>query len=161
MKKNMFGSVFVLLIFCLFAFGVFVTIMLSASTYQAQNETTTTGQSERIILSYVRTKIREADALNAVSVGSHHGINTLIISETLGGREYVTYVYHYDGWVREIFFEYGLEFLPGDGIAVMAAGSLWFEELQNGLLRVVTETGKMYISPRGGVDKTGGDFYGA
>lgn len=158
MQKNIFGSVFVLMVFCLFAFGVFITIMLSASTYRAQTDITLEGQNERILLSYVRTKVRGADSAGAVFVGEHHGINALGIREELGGRDFVTFIYFYDGWARELFFEYGLAFAPGESIPIIATGSLGFEALPNGLIRVVTDAGDMYIYPRSGIGVQGGDF---
>ncbi|MCL2365020.1 MAG: DUF4860 domain-containing protein [Defluviitaleaceae bacterium] len=166
MQKSRVGSVFVLLVFCLFAFGVFVTIMLAASTYQSQNETTMQGQNERILLSYVRTKVRAADSARAIFVGEHHGINALGIHEVLGEGEYsfITYIYFYNGWARELFFEYGLDFAPGESIAIIETTGITFEYVDRGLIRVVTDAGDMYIYPRTGIGttfgiaSTGGDF---
>ena len=153
MQKSRIGSVFVLLVFCLFAFGVFITIMLAASTYQAQNETTMQSQNERILMSYVRTKVRAADTARAIFVGEHHGVNALGIHEVLGegGYDFVTYIYYYDGWARELFFEYGLHFALGESIAIIETSGITFEDMGNGLIRVVTDAGYMYLYPRTGV----------
>ena len=124
--------------------------MLAASTYQAQNEITQQGQNERILLSYVRTKVRAADTAHAIFVGNHHGINALGIHEVLGEerRDFITYIYYYDGWAREVFFEYGLDFAPGESIAIIETTGISFEDAHSGLIRVVTDAGNMYIYPR-------------
>jgi hypothetical protein len=147
-QKAKFSSVYVLMIFCLFAFGVFFTIMLAANAYQAQNEITTQGQNERILMSYIRTKVRNADTSAAVFVGQYHGLNALGIRENLGGYSFITFIYLYNGWVREIFFEEGYYFELGDSTPIIQVDALRFDRVEHGLIRVMTQEGSKYIFPR-------------
>ena len=138
-------TVFVLMIFFVFALSVFLVLMLSGSTYQNMNEIAQEGQNERIVLSYVRTKIRNVDS---VSVGAFNGSSALILEEQFNGRKFITLIYLYDGWVHELFHEQGADFSPADGIPILRTDSLSFEDAENNLIRVTTDFGSLLILPR-------------
>ena len=156
--KSRIDTVFVLVIFCVFAFCVLLVIMLSASAYTNMNEISR-GQNERILLSYIRTKIRNADIAGAVSVGEFHGISTLLLEENIGGRKFVTKIFMYEGAVRELFFENFFArdgnfsedipaFEPQDGVAIIRAEELKFSAREGGLIQVCTKIGSTFILPR-------------
>jgi hypothetical protein len=88
------------------------------------------------------------DTAGAVSVTEFGGGTALSLTEVLGERSFVTRIYVYDGWVRELFYEEGLEFLPGDGLPILEMDKLDFEMVENGLVRVSTGFGSMLISAR-------------
>ena len=153
MRKNhgMVDTVFVLVIFCIFAMSVLLVLMLSGSIYGHITDVSSEGRDERIVLSYIRTKIRNTDSKGVISIIDFHGINTLSLKENLGEREFVTWIYVYDGWVRELFHEAGnfqIDFMPENGIALVRADFLNFEIIENNLLQVKTGFGSMLIYPR-------------
>lgn len=106
------------MVFCVFAGCVLLVIMLGGSTYASMNEIAAEGRDERVLLSYVRTKIRSTDSAGAISVGYFNGASALFIEENFDGHEFITRIYLYDGWVRELFHHKDNELLPGDGAAV-------------------------------------------
>ena len=146
--RNRVDTVFVLMIFCVFAISVFLVLILSGSIYRNMADTAGEGQNERIALSYIRTRIRKTDGAGSISVGSFHDLSVLSLEETLGERVFVTYIYLYDGWIHELFHERGQDFLPRDGIALVRADSLSFEEVEEGLIRVSTDYKSLLIYPR-------------
>ena len=143
--NNRVDTVFVLMIFCVFAVSVFLVLILGGSTYRNMNDISQEGQSERIVLSYIRTKMRNIDN---VSVGSFDGNSKLELIEVFGTRTFVTAIYLYDGWVRELFRDADNEFHPANGVPIIQVGSLDFETVDNGLIRVSTEHGSIVIFPR-------------
>ena len=116
-------TVFVLIIFCIFALSVLMVLMFSASIYQNMTEISREEQDERTVLSYIRTKVRNNDTDGNVSVGEFQGLPALYYDEDIGGIAYRTSVYHYNGWVYELFSEAELDFSPEDGVSVMEADS--------------------------------------
>jgi len=148
MQKSRVDTVFVLLIFCVFATSVFLVIMLSGSTYQRMNEITADGQNERIVLSYIRTKIRNADVDGAVVVSDYNGVSALSISEHIEDRVFITYIYFYDGWVYELFHEQGSSFALDEAVPILQVGSLEFTQIEDNLIQVTTNKGIMLIHPR-------------
>ncbi|MCL2386597.1 MAG: DUF4860 domain-containing protein [Defluviitaleaceae bacterium] len=147
-NKNRIDTVFVLTIFAVFAASVLLVIMLSGSTFANITEISQAGQHERILLSYIRTKIRNTDNAGAVSVGYFNGISALFLEENLNNRDFVTVIYLYDGLVRELFHEQGNELSPEEGVAIISTDSLIFEAVDGGLIRVCTDIGSFLIFPR-------------
>jgi hypothetical protein len=141
-------TVFVLLIFCFFAVSVFLVLMLSASTYQNMNEISANGQNERIALSYIRTKVRNTDTQGALTVLNVDGTNVLSLRENIGDRNFATYLYHLDGWVYEAFIDADDELRLEEGIPMLRVGSLDFEDMEDGLVRIITCGGSMVIYAR-------------
>jgi len=141
-------TVFVLVIFCIFAGSVMLVVMLSGGAYANINEIANESREERILLSYIRTKIRNTDTAGAVSVGEFHGLNALFLEENIGGRDFITKIYLYNGAVHELFFECGETFLPEDGAVIIRTDYLRFSEAENGLIQVCTTLGSAFILPR-------------
>jgi len=123
--------------------------MFGANIYQHMTEISREEHEERTILSYIRTKVRNNDNAGMVYVGEFHGIPALYYDESFEGIEYTTIVYHYDGWVLELFSEVGLDFSPRDGVPIMELNDLMFEELEHNLIKVSSGTKSLLIYPRG------------
>jgi len=120
-------TVFVVIIFCVFAVSVLMVLLLGARVYRNMIQTSREGQDERIVLSYIWTKVKNTDDFENIYVGDFHGIPTLSIDEEIGGLSYSTLIYHFDGWVYELFSETNLDFFPEDGIRIARIDSLSFK----------------------------------
>jgi len=131
-----------------------MVLMFGANIYQHMNEISREEHEERTILSYIRTKVRNNDEAGVVYVGEFHGIPALYYEESNEGTDYTTVVYHYDGWVMELFSEVGLDFYPQDGVPIMELNELMFEELEHNLIRVSSGTKNLLIFPRGDMAET-------
>jgi hypothetical protein len=142
-------TVFVLIIFCIFAVSVLLVLMLGASTYQNMTEISREGQTERTVLSYIRTKVKNDDDAGKVNIVDFHGLSALSFEEELGGVLYRTLIYHYDGWVYELFSEAEIDFYPDTGVRIIRINDLSFEKQEHGLLRVSAGGMSTLISPRG------------
>ena len=147
-SNNKIDGVFVLMIFCIFAVSVFLVLMLSGSTYANMTDISAEGQNERIALSYIRTKIRKSDTANAVYISDFNGMPSINLSENIGEREFVTRIYFYDGWLRELFHETGFDFELIDGVPLIKVNNISFEEVENGLIRITTDYASTLILPR-------------
>lgn len=145
-------TVFVLLIFCIFAASVLAVLMLGGSIYKNIADISQQGYDERTCLSYVWSKIKNGDEAGKISIGDFNGQNVLMLREEYDGVAYQTIIYYYDGWVRELFFEEGLDFTPEDGTPVIATTSLSFTQLENGLIKAKSGGDILLISPRGSAD---------
>jgi len=150
-SHNKVDTVFVLMIFCVFAVSVFLVLMLSGSTYRNIADISSEGRDDRIAMSYIRTKVRNADSAGSIYVSEFHGLSALSLEEYFGGNTFVTHIYAYDGWIFELFHVAGVEFTPEDGVPIIRADYLSFEEIAGGLIRVSTDSGSLFIYPRSGV----------
>ena len=146
-------TVFVLIIFCIFAVSVLMVLMLGASIYQNMTEISREQQDERTVLSYIRTKLRSNDDNGRIFVSEWNGINALIYEEELSGRLFNTVIYHYDGYVRELFSDPDLGLGPQDGTMIMPLDSISFEQADTGLIRVTAGTKVLTLFSRTSEDR--------
>ncbi|MCL2391498.1 MAG: DUF4860 domain-containing protein [Oscillospiraceae bacterium] len=143
-------TVFVLIIFCIFAVSVLIVLMLGATIYQNMTEISREEQEERTALSYIRTKIRNNDESGRISVGEFDGLPALFYDELFFGTQFRTVIYHNDGWIYELFSDVELGLSPEDGVRILPLSSIEFEELENGLIRISSGTKILLLFPRTG-----------
>lgn len=148
-------TVFVLIIFCIFASSVLIVLMLGGSIYKNMADISQAGYDERTCLSYIWTKVKNGDEAGKIYVDDFNGQAALCLDEVYDGVTYRTVIYYYDGWVRELFSEAGLALAPEDGVAVIKTDSLAFEQLQDGLIKAAAGAGSLLISPRSSADAAG------
>ena len=147
-------TVFVLIIFSVFALSVLLVLTLGARIYKNMTDISDENQRERALLSYIWTKVKNGDKSESIHVGEFDGRTALLFDEEFGGTPYRTAIYYYDGWLYELFCETELltdqtsGFLPEDGVQVMEIGDLEFESLGYGMIKVSTGDLSLLLSPR-------------
>ena len=142
-------TIFVLIIFSTFAFSILMVLMLGAGIYRNVNDISREGQYEHTALAYVWTKTKNFDDADSIHVGDFNGKPALFIVEHIHDLEFNTIIYHFDGWVFELFSEAKLAFTPGDGVRIVAIDDLHFEEVNYGLIKVTVGDKSLLLSPRG------------
>ena len=142
-------TIFVLIIFCVFAISVLLVLMLSAEMYKKMTDISREGYDDRTGLSYIWTKVKNNDNAGKIHIGDFNGVPALCFDEEFSGVTYTTRVYFYDGWVRELFSEADIDFLLEDGSQIIEIDDLEFEELGPGLIRITSGGSSLLISPRG------------
>ena len=68
----------------------------------------------RTSLSYVATKVRQADVQDKVYIDHREGIDMLVMEEDIDGVTYERMIYLYEGKLYEVFHELGGEFYIED-----------------------------------------------
>lgn len=141
-------TVFVFVIFSVFATSVLVVLMLGGSIYKNISKTVQESFHERTSFSYIWSKVKNGDTSMGIRVGEFHELPALYLEENFDGVTYLTAIYLYDGWIRELVSEEGLGFTPEAGMEILEAGSLDFEQLEGGLIRVTIDGKSLLIYPR-------------
>ena len=138
------GNLMALVIFCAFTAAVLLVLMLGANIYQGISSRNSASADQRLAVSYIEAKLRHNDTWNAVYLGSFQSnegatdIPTLYLEEDYDSIIYNTMIYCYDGWIRELYCEKGLEFAPDAGIKVLPAKNLDFSfDPQTGLISII------------------------
>jgi len=150
-RKRSIDTIFVLIIFSIFAISVLMVLMLGASIYRNINDITHEGQSEHTALSYIWTKTKNFDDAGSLHVGDFHGVPALFIDEQLGGTNFRTAIYYYNGWLCELFSEAALEFSPADGVQIIMVEEIRFETTAEGLISATIGDKSLLLSPRSGL----------
>jgi len=127
-KKNRMESLTVLFIFAVFAFCVLLLILTGAGIYREVTEKNAINYEWRTRVQYLTTRIRQADSNGSLQIGKFGENDAVILSEELDGEIYYTYVYCYDGYLRELFTAADSGLQPGDGDRILKAQEMKAEK---------------------------------
>lgn len=123
---------FTMLLFLVFIMCALFTVLAGSKVYEnisSRMDQTYTGS---VALQYVANKVRQGDTDGSVEVKTVEGQPVLEIRESIEGGDYVTWIYYYDGSIRELFtyedsglgLADGLEILECDGLTITQEGQL-------------------------------------
>lgn len=150
-------GLFVLLSFGVFAVCVLLVLLTGADVCRSQTERDQAAWSRRTGAQYLTAKLRHADEAGAIGFSGGDGAlwyDTLDLREEIDGETYVTRVYCYDGYIRELFTVDGGVYAPEDGEPVLAAQELrfgWDGELVEAVcVDVDGQVCRSYFAPRSG-----------
>ena len=102
-NKHIVDLLFVIALMFMFAFSVLILIALGASVYRRNVEVMSQNYDSRISYAYITEKIRQSDSMGGISTGQISGIPSLIITDIReDGADTLTYLYVYDGYLREL-----------------------------------------------------------
>ena len=139
-QKHEVTGLIALVLFGVFAVCVLSVLLTGADVYHRLTVRDREAYARRTGIQYVATKVRQAQAGSAVAVSDFGGVDALELYEDIDGERYVTRIYSYDGWLRELFTAVEGEFLPGDGEKVIEAGDMELT-LDSGLLDIALTDG--------------------
>lgn len=135
MRKHSIGSVFTLVLFTVFAITALFVTAGGAMVYQKTAAETDRRFNRQTCLNYITAKIHAGNEAGAISVADFDGNSALCFTSVLDGTEYATYIYYFDGAVRELFCNKAVELGADAGSAIAEAGGLDFS-LSDGLVSV-------------------------
>ncbi len=109
----------------------------------------------RTSLSYLATRVRQADQTGMVEIREEDGLKILALGEENEDGEFETYLYFWDGFLYEHFMEKGGYFEPGYGMETFEVESLIMEQKASGQLYFRAtggggDTEELYITLRAG-----------
>ena len=137
-KKHLMSadSVAVFLLGAVFLFLSAGLVLLGSSVYRHVVADSQENDSIRTTLSYIANQVRRADREGGVQVGTFHGQDALLLLRDLEGIECVTYLYSWEGSLRELFVEKGFELEPEAGLPLMPLENIYFTQDGAGLIQV-------------------------
>lgn len=127
-----------LLVFAVFAVCVLGVLLTGAGVYKRLVGSGAEDYSRRTAAQYVTTRVRQADRAGSVGLEDFGGQDALVLREKIGGSMYLTRVYCFDGWIRELFTTESGDFSPEDGEKVLEAEGLSFAMEGSSLLAQIT-----------------------
>ena len=135
-------TVFILLIFCLFAVCSLFLVLIGANVYRGIVGKMDSNNETRATFSYITNKVHCADSRD-VSVETLDGQQTLVIRSAYNDREYKTYIYYCNGYLMEYFTSAENGFSAGSGDRITPVCSFKMEKSGNRLnLSVSGETSR-------------------
>ena len=131
-RKHVIDFLFPLALFFVLTATSVALVVLASGTYSRQVQDSEDSFASRTALSYVMEKIHLADEYGAVYAGTFDGQDAIVIRQTYSEQTYVTYLYEYDGYLRELFIQDGVDAKASDGRRILASDCFSFDETQDG-----------------------------
>ena len=141
MKRETNGQtekVLTLVLFAVLAVCMILVLLTGAGVYKRLTERGQKSYETRTVPLYLATKVRQADSAGAVVTEREYGLEVLQLKEQIDGISYVTRIYCYEGYVRELFSAETVPFDPTAGEKIAPAAELRFSLTGESLQVTVT-----------------------
>ena len=127
--------VFPVMIFFVFTLSALIVILFAAQIYQQTVADAAMNYNANTSLSYIREKIHQHDN-GMIAVGNFDGCDAIIMRDDLNGETYATYIYAFDGMLRELFIKNDAagNFTASSGQAIISVKSFSVEPVGDRLL---------------------------
>ena len=139
MNRHMKHSVdvaFALALFCTFAVSVLMVLMMGASSYRSVTDAMNENYEDRTGAGYIAEKIRHFDSRGAIAAGQFDGNDALLLIQDIDGTDYITYIYYYEGYIRELMTENGSGMTAEAGEKVLEASGFTVETAEDGMFKI-------------------------
>lgn len=134
-------TIFILALLTLFALTSFLVVAIGARQYQSVANTMSQNYETRTVSAYLEEKINQSDIAGSADVCNFSGTDALVLTQTVGETDYSTYIYAYDGYLREITVISGTEFSLDSGQKVVETQALSVESFSGNLFCLnITDT---------------------
>ena len=160
-NRHIIDILFVIALFCIFAMSAVFLISIGADIYGKTVSNMDDNFNDRTAYAYVMEKIRQSDAEGSLSVGELQGSPALLISQVKDDTRYITYLYEYNGFLKELMVRSDVPLGPEAGQDIIAVSSFSLQKVNDRLYEffITADSGKsyqLYVAARSGL---GGNEY--
>lgn len=139
-KSHVIDLLFTLSLFCVFAASSLLIVVMGANVYKSTVSNMSANFDNRTSLAYTFEKVRQNDRLNGVYIGKVDDADALVLEQAVGSNIYATYIYYYEGTLREIFTRKDNKFSPNSGNVIMKIRSFTVEKQNDNLILLTVTT---------------------
>ena len=129
-QKHSIEVVFTMVTFLVYAMVLLMFVSLGATVYRSVTQQMELHQTQRTAENYLREKVRQNDRTGDVSIGEIEGVPALQIGQTVGGKEYVTYIFTEGGSLKELLVSAEKRAKVSDGTVLLSMEAVSFTEEQ-------------------------------
>ena len=132
-REHMIDVLFPLSLLLVFLTSAVMVLLLAADIYQETTGRSAQAHTDRTVTAYLTEKIHQNDVEGRVYLDRLEDCPALVLEHMQGEQSYCTYIYCYDGVLRELMAQKGLEVSPDRGQKILELQSLQGEEVKDGL----------------------------
>jgi hypothetical protein len=138
-KDHVVDFLFTLALFCVFAASALSVVITGANVYRQTVKRMDQNFDGRTSLTYMVQKVRQNDGANAVRTGQVGDSPALVLTQRLGEKDYETWIFVFEGYLREAFVAQGVSVKPTDGQPIKEQQALSVQK--DGALLTLTAVG--------------------
>ena len=145
-NRHVIDILFVIALFGIFVLSATFLISIGAGIYSKTMLNMTANFNSRTAVAYIIEKVRQSDTDGGISLGQFDGHDAIVITNTAGGREYTTYIYEYDGRLKELMVRSDVELTPESGQDILEVSGFSLKMAGETLMKceVTMENGDSY-----------------
>lgn len=113
---------FILALFCVFAGSAVLVMTFGANVYQRTVSQMEDNYNARVSLSYLANQVRQHDERGSIALQTLDDAPALVLSDG-PGSDYATFIYYYDGALRELYCAADDPLAAADGLPIVALES--------------------------------------
>lgn len=149
-KRHQADSLFTFLLLLIFALFTLVLAGTGGAVYKNGVTHLNENYTSRTAIAYVSEKVRQHDSRNDVFLTSVEDLPALGLRDVFDGKAFLTYIYFYDGCLRELFVRENTAPMASSGTKIVELSSFTIE---NDGMNGQTDTGSLFtvtaVSPEG------------
>ena len=143
MKKSQhtIDFLFPLAVFFVFSAAAVVVLLLSANIYKGIVNSSEETFETTTVLSYMNEKIRQSDenGAEAIYLDEFDGCQALAIARQFGDKTYITYIYEFDGELKETFVQEGIAASAKAGTTILEVNNFSMTQVSADLFQFACE----------------------
>lgn len=147
-KVHTVDSVFMLLVFTIFAVASLLLVLIGAGVYRGVVRDSDANNQMRATLSYVANQVRTYDNQDGVRLEEIDGLQVLVMPSESDGMHYVTYLYYHEGQIKELYLTEKRPFDPTKGQTVAQVENFTMEQQESTLIFSATDVDQQTMSLR-------------
>lgn len=134
-QNHVIDFLFPIVLFFIFTISAVVVILLATKIYESTTTASSMNNVSHTALSYVSEKIHQSDCLASVSITKLDGVDALTLRHINKKDGYTTYIYYYEGVLKELFIKNGITASLSAGNSIATVADFQMQQLEDGLLR--------------------------
>lgn len=134
-KKHTVDVLFVITLFAVFSISVVMLTGTGANVYQNIVNDMSENYDSRTAFTYISNKIHQYDTAGNIDIISFHNQDSLVIYEEIDNIVYATYLYAYDGKLKELFTRADQDFDPSYGTDILTIESFKASKVSGSLYK--------------------------
>ncbi len=135
-RSHKLDTAFVLGLFTMFAVTSLLLSILGAKQYHQTVKAMNQNYQIRTSSSYLVEKLHQNQTQNSVTITTLDDVRVLALSSTEEGITYTTYIYYYDGWLRELYVSDASVFSLDAGQPIIELNDFDMKFINNDLLYI-------------------------
>lgn len=134
-SRHVIDLIFPIALFFVFAASALIVLILAADLYGTTTSQLRVNDENRSALAYIEEKIRQNDAEGALRIANIEDRDCLAMSADYNGVSCTTYIYEYEGMLKELFIRDDVSFSLKNGRDIMEISSLTMTSPEERLYR--------------------------
>ena len=139
-KRHAIDFLFPVTVFFVFTISALTVILLAARIYQSTTDDSQRNYTSGTALSYLTEKLRQ----NEIFLDELDGTQAVVLRQETADASYLTYLYAWDGQLRELYVKEGATLSPSAGKSILPVKEFSVEETENQVItfRCTNTSGK-------------------